>query len=257
MTQQQKIDAYLARIGFEGVPRLDFDTLHTLQRQHLQTIPYENLDILQGIPLSLDIDDLFEKIVLRRRGGYCFELNALFAWLLRSLGFEVTDYFARFLLNEPEIPMRRHHVLGVSFGSEAYLCDVGVGLLIPRMPIPLAAGAVSKQNDECYKLEKEDFFGYVLYELKAEGWRQLYSFTTELQLPVDFVATSFYCENFPESIFRNVKMVHIFTEDGRKSMTDDELRVFSSSGVEVIPIATKAEETRILKWHFGIDLGRL
>ena len=254
MTQQQKIAAYLARIGFDTAPGLDFNTLCALQRKHLETIPYENLDILQGIPLSLDVDDLFEKIILRRRGGYCFELNALFAWLLRNLGFEVTDYFARFLLNEPEIPMRRHHVLGVSFGGECYLCDVGVGLVIPRVPIPLKAGALSRQNGEEYKLDKEDFLGYVLYERKGEGWRQLYAFTKELQLPVDFVATSFYCENFPGSIFKNVKMVHIFTADGRKSMTDGELRVFSPGGVEVVPIGTADEEARILKQHFGIEL---
>ena len=254
MTKQQKINAYLQRIGFTSAPRLDFDTLHELQCKHLQTIPYENLDILQGVPLSLDVDDLFEKIIVRRRGGYCFELNALFAWLLRSLGFEVEDYFARFLLNEPVIPMRRHHVLGVSFNGERYLCDVGVGLVIPREPIPLAAEVVSKQNGECYKLEKEGFLGYVLYELKKEGWRQLYSFTEEPQLPVDFVATSFYCENYPDSIFRTVKMVHIFTEDGRKSMTDDELRIFTPDAVEVIRIAAKAEEARLLKLHFGIAL---
>jgi len=254
MTEEQKINAYLQRIGFTSTPRLDFETLYALQRKHLQTIPYENIDILRGIPISLDIDDIFEKIVIRGRGGYCFELNALFAWLLRDLGFEVTDYFARFLLNEPEIPMRRHHVLGVSFHGERYLCDVGVGLVIPRMPIKLAAGTISEQNGECYKLEKEDFLGYVLYELKSEGWRPLYSFTEEAQIKADYMVTSFYCENHPDSIFRAGNMIHIFTENGRKSIADLELRIFSPEGVEVIDITTKEAYEKLLKLHFGIEL---
>ena len=254
MTKAQKVTAYLQRIGFAGEPRLDFETLHALQQKHLQTVPYENVDILRGVPISLDIDDIFEKIVVRRRGGYCFELNALFAWLLRSLGFEVSDYFARFLLGEPEIPMRRHHVLGVSFGNERYLCDVGVGLVIPRMPIRLAEGSTSEQNGECYKLEKEDFLGYVLYTLKPEGWRQLYSFTEEEQIKPDYMVTSFWCENHPDSIFRAGNMIHIFTENGRKSMAGWELRIFSPDGVEVIDITTEDEYERLLKLHFGISL---
>ena len=77
MTNRQKNSAYLARIGFNVAPCLDFDTLCALQRRHLEAIPYENLDILQGIPLSLDVDDLFEKIILRRRGGYCLHQVSL------------------------------------------------------------------------------------------------------------------------------------------------------------------------------------
>jgi len=250
----EKINAYLDRIGYTSEPALNFDTLHALQRMHLQSVPYENIDILRNIPLSLDINDLFEKIVIRRRGGYCFELNALFAWLLRCLGFKVSDYFARFLLNEPEIPMRRHHVLGVSFNEERYLCDVGVGLVIPRMPIKLAVGTASEQNGETYKLEKEEFLGYVLYTLKSEGWRQLYSFTEEEQLKADYMVTSFYCENHPDSIFRTGNMVHIFTENGRKSIADRALRIFSPEGVQVINIASEGEYRELLKMHFGITL---
>jgi len=254
MTDAQKINAYLQRIGFTATPKLDFDTLHALQRNHLHTIPYENLDILRNTPLSLSIDDIFEKIIVRHRGGYCFELNALFAWLLRNLGFRVTDYMARFLLDEPEIPMRRHHVLDVSIGTERFLCDVGVGLVIPRTPIKIMDGIVSEQNGECYKLEKDNFLGYVLYELKREDWRQLYSFTEEPQLAIDYVMPSFYCEKHPDSIFRPADMVHIFTEDGRKSVYDRELRIFTKTGVEVLNPKTEAEYERLLNFHFGIDL---
>jgi len=253
MTDLQ-VNAYLQRIGFTGKPGVNFDTLHALQRNHLQTVPYENIDIINNIPISLNLDDIYEKIVVRRRGGYCFELNALFAWLLRSLGFEVKDYFARFLLNEPEIPMRRHHVLGVSFNAERYLCDVGVGLVIPRMPIKLAHGVVSEQNGETYKLEKEDFLGYIVYDLKNLQWRELYAFTEEEQIKPDFEVTSYYCEKHPNSIFNKAHMVHIFTENGRKSVAGREVKIFSQSGVEVIVPQTEAEYYELLALHFGIRL---
>src|SRR5690606_20497919 len=91
---KEKIHLYLQRIGYEGPLDRSAKTLAQLQYCHLHTVPYENLDILRGVPISLELEDLFDKIVVRRRGGYCFELNALFGWLLRELGYPVTDYFA-------------------------------------------------------------------------------------------------------------------------------------------------------------------
>lgn len=250
-----KIYAYLQRIGYSGTPKLDFNTLYTLQRLHLQTVPYENLDIMREIPLSLEVDDIFEKIVLRGRGGYCFELNALFAWLLRSLGFKVIDYMARFLKDEPEIPMRRHRVLLVSCAEGNYLCDVGVGVVVPRKPLPMTIGKVSEQNGEKYIIERDDFLGNVLYEWRHDSWRKLYAFTEEPQLEKDFHAISFYCEKHPESFFRTQDMVHIFTDNGRKSVAGKEIRIFDPEGVNILRPATEAAYHELLKLHFGICIG--
>ena len=254
MTNQQKIDAYLQRIGFTGKVSLDFDTLHTLQLNHLLHVPYENIDIVHGIPLSLEVDAIFDKVVTRRRGGYCFELNALFAWLLKNLGFNVKDYMGRFIINETGIPMRRHRLLGVTIGSEMYLADVGVGLVIPRKPMLIKPGIISEQNGEQWKFEVEPFYGYVLHELKEDGWRKLYSFTEEEQAEVDYVMPSFYCEKHPDSMFHVSYKIHIFTKDGRKSVAGNEIKLFSPSGVEVIIPQSEAEFHELLKLHFGINL---
>ena len=250
----EQITAYLRRIGYTGTPKLDFNTLHDLQRLHLQTIPYENLDIMRDIPLSLKVEDIYDKIVRRNRGGYCFELNALFAWLLQNLGFGVVTYMARFLRDETEIPMRRHRVLKVTCAQGDYLCDVGVGGVVPRMPLPLITGKVSEQYGEKYVLEKDDFLGYVLYEWRRDAWRRLYSFTEEPQLEQDFIGISFFCEKYPESFFRTMDMVHIFTEDGRKSVAGREVRLFSPDGVKVLQPANEAAYHELLQTHFGIRL---
>ena len=101
-------------------------------------------------------DDLFEKIVTRNRGGFCFELNGSFGWLLRELGYEVTDYFARYLRGESSIPMRWHRVLKVLATDGVYLADVGIGEICPREPLKLEEGMVQEQLGESYRLEKED-----------------------------------------------------------------------------------------------------
>jgi len=251
---QKEIRAYLDRIGFEGEPSNDYKTLSRLQECHLLTVPYENLDIMRSIPLSLEPRDIYEKIVIRGRGGYCFELNGLFTWLLRELKFDVTEYMARFLRDETEIPMRRHRVLRVVCDDGVYLCDVGVGGVIPRLPVKMELGVVNVQGAEQYKLEKEDFLGTVLYEYKHGEWRKLYSFTAEEQLNIDYVMPSFYCENHPESYFRTLDMVHIFTEEGRKVVADRELKIFGKSGVEIIVPESEEKYKELLEEHFGLKI---
>ena len=253
-TDEKRVSMYLKRIGFTGGVTKKYETLHRLQRLHLQSVPYENLDIMRDIPLSLETDALFEKIVVRRRGGYCFELNGLFAWLLRQLGFSVTEYMSRFLRDEKEIPMRRHRVLRVSAEGADYLMDVGVGSMVPRKPLPLICGQISEQGKERYKLEREPFFGYVLYEWRHDEWSKVYSFTEEQQLNIDFVMPTYYCEKHPDSYFRTMDMVHMFTENGRKTVADREVRLFSPKGVDIISPINNAEYEELLFMHFGITL---
>ena len=261
-----QIRTYLNRINYSGDAKLNFATLHALQKNHLQTIPYENLDIMRNIPLSLRLDDMYNKIIIGSRGGYCFELNGLFSALLKSMGFAVVEYMARFLRDEKEIPMRRHRVLHITCADGEFLCDVGVGGVIPRKPLPLEVGKITSDGaggNERYKLEKEDLLGWVLYEQRGEwlsakpqnpDWRKLYSFTTEPQLDIDYEMPSFYCEKHPESFFRTMDMVHVFTDTGRKSVAGREVRIFSPGGVEVVTAATDGAYAELLKIHFNIKL---
>lgn len=247
-------ERYLSRIGLKesSLPPTP-QTLETLQRAHLYTVPYENLDILAGKPIVLEKEALYEKIVERRRGGYCFELNELFGHLLRALGYGVTDSFGRFLRGETEIPMRRHHVLLVSCeGGERFLCDVGVGNGSPTRPVPLIEGKALIDGRNTYRLHRDDFLGWVLEEAYKGGWRDVYSFTEERQLPVDFVATSFYCEKSPASPFNKAPMISLRTPEGRKTRDDDEFRIFDASGVRVITPEAPEEIDRLTREWFGL-----
>ena len=249
------VTEYLRRIGFSGSLDGSVATLAKLQELHLKTVPYENLDILVGRPLSLEMEDLFDKIVHQHRGGYCFELNALFGWLLSELGYPVVHLMARFWRDEPDLPpKRRHHVLRVTAQGKDYLCDVGVGGIIPRAPIELVLGREQVQGDECYKLESDPFFGWMLCERRHGEWKRLYSFTDEPQLEKDFTMATYWCENAPDSIFRKEAMVSIHTDEGRNTVSGREFKRFTSSGVESFVAQTEAEYKEALRAHFGLTL---
>ena len=247
--------AYLGRIGLDASDvSHTYEFLEKLQRHHICAIPYENLDILNGIPLSLDAEALYDKIVTRHRGGYCFELNGALTALLRALGFSVTEYTARFLKNETTIPVRRHRVVVVACEGERYVCEVGIGQNAPRFPLLLQEGAVQYGDGEAYKLEKEPFLGWVIYELREDAWRPYYAFTEEEQLPIDFIQPSFYCEKHPDSPFHQSVMVAIKTSYGRRAVNGRDYKVFR--GDELVSIEENISDERlyeILREFFGIE----
>lgn len=247
---------YLERIGIGEIPQPTAQSLARLQAAHLMHVPYENIDILCGVPIVLEKEKLYEKIVLRRRGGYCFELNELFGHLLRALGYGVTDLFGRFLKGEEGIPMRRHHVLLVEAPgeSERFLCDVGVGSGSPTWPVRLVVGEEQQQEDGgLYRFAQDELLGYVLEERRHGQWGPIYSFTPEKQLPVDFVAASFYCEKSPQSIFNKEEMISLRRPGGgRITLDGSAFRVFSAEGVREEIVEDPVQKRRRIAEWFGI-----
>ena len=252
--QREAVAAYLARIGYEGPVTATPQVLRAVHYAHIHAVPYENLDIIRGIPVSLEIPALFDKIVTRRRGGYCFELNALLAWLLRAMGFEVTDYFARFLRGETALPKRRHHVLRVETAEGPFLCDVGVGTGVSRVPLHFAEDEPQTFEGETYRLARHADHGWQVEEHYKGEWRAVYCFTEEKQYPVDYVAIHYFCQHAPESVFNKDAMVSLRTATGRNTVAGDEFRVFSGDDVRVWTPGSDAERAEALKTCFGIVL---
>ena len=246
--ERVKVEQYFKRIGLEMPEDLTPTSalLRELQFAHCTHIPYENLDIIRGIPLSLDNDDLFKKVVVEGKGGFCFELNGLFAWLLRELGYGVTEYAARYLRGESEIPMRRHRVLAVQAVDGLWCVDVGIGEVCPRYPVQLVEGLAQPQFDECYRFTKDGFLGWVLEDLYHGQWRRFYSFTTEPQLPQDFEALCIYCEKSPKSPFFPDEMFSLKTATGRITLDGHTYKEFDSGEVRV-----KELDESELEWAYS------
>ena len=254
MYTDAQIRLIFERIGLSYEPDAarDASLLVKLQHAFLTTVPYENLDILAGIPLSFEPEALYDKIVIRRRGGYCFELNGFLAFVLRDLGYPVKEYMGRFLQGETSIPMRRHRILGVEADGKRYICDVGVGRASFRLPLEMREGSVSEQYGERYRVDKEPFFGWVVSDFHKGEWRRLYSFTEEEQLNIDYVMPSFWCEHAPESPFIAAPKLSIKTDTGRITLDGNTFRIFDGDKVEERVLG--GDELReVCKRYFGLD----
>lgn len=265
MYTTEQIRQTFLRLGL-AVPETitpDRETLFRLQRAFLQAVPYENLDILAGRPLSLAEDALYDKIVTRRRGGYCFEINGFFAVLLRSMGYTVTEYLARYLRGETAIPMRRHRVLRVTAndGSE-WIMDAGIGQESFRQPLPYG-DTTAEVNDgfRVYRLRKREFYGWVIEDTPVMEdttvgeavFRPFYSFTEEPQLPIDYEMPSFWCEKHPDSPFTKAPMLAIKTETGRVAIDGNQLSLYEN-GTVTRRSFEEAEYPALLARYFGIRL---
>lgn len=253
MTHEQAL-AYLARIGCtEKAPTAAY--LAELQYAHLITVPYENLDILRAVRISLDENDLFDKIVTRRRGGYCFELNCLFGGLLRALGYTVCDYAARYLRGEQGIPMRRHHVLRVGCEEGEFLADVGVGEPLPMQPVPYCTKEEFTDSwGATYFFREDPVLGHVLCEHYKGSTRDVIGFHEELWCRPDYETISWWCESHPDSIFNKTRICSVRRHPHtRITLSDTTFRSFTENGVEEVTLAEE-EIPALLADSFKLDL---
>jgi Arylamine N-acetyltransferase len=258
------IKKYLERIGYKGEAKVDLDTLKALNSCHVKTVPYENLDILAKKDLRLDIPSLYDKVVVRRRGGYCFEVNGLFAWLLQEIGFEVVQHFGRWMRGEPlEAPMRRHRSIRVTLNGEQYICDVGAGLPSPQEPLRLEFDTVQTIKGEDYRIIKDPVHIYLVQYMSSAGtWKNQFSFNDDPCIPIDYYQPHYYCTTHPDSPFLNYTMVYVCTDDGRHTIADvydqytglkaKELRTYSSDGLKKTLIRNDEQFNEILSNVFGL-----
>lgn len=256
MYTKEQLKRIFNRIGLEYEEDMDTDCflLSEVMYGCQKNIPYENLDIVMRRPLSLDYGDLYEKIVTNHRGGYCFELNGFLGEVYRSLGYPVTEYMARYLRGETEIPMRRHRVVCARDNEgRCWICDAGIGQAAFRLPLLLKDGFVSEQFGEVYKVVREDFYGWVIYDLHNGEWRRFYSFTEEEQLNIDYVMPSFWCENAPDSPFIGKLSFAIKTDTGRYTLDGDLFRCFDGETVTETKLGPE-ELAGVAREYFGIDL---
>ncbi len=245
------VEKYLARIGISSdIPRVPtYEFLKELQLAHLYSVPYENIDIINGVPINLEIEKIYEKIVVGRRGGWCFELNCLFSALLFELGFNTKNYLARFWRGEEGIPIHRHRVTAVFVNGKTYISDVGIGSVSPRIPLLLEPGLVQEYFGESYRFEKEADFGWVLYEFRHGVWERYFSFTDEPHYDADFVAISYFCEHHFTSKFNKSYIVALKTKTGRKCVDGHDFKEFS--GNELIRTEENMSEERTRELFFG------
>ncbi|MBC8639129.1 arylamine N-acetyltransferase [Caballeronia sp. EK] len=199
--------AYFERIGFSGParPAPTLDMLRALHLLHPQTIPFENLDVLIGRPVRLDLESVQRKLVKSRRGGYCYEHNLLFRSVLQTLGFRVRSFAGRVLWGRdaPEMPARTHMLLLVDLDEGTFLTDVGFGGMTLSAPLALQTGLEQITPHGAFRLD--DAGGeppaYILQALVNGAWTRVYRFDLDPQYDADYEMANYFVSAYPQSIF--------------------------------------------------------
>ena len=251
------IRSYLDRIGFDGPVQPDIETLFGLHRTHLLTVPFENLDIHQGRPVKLDEHALWDKIVLRKRGGFCYELNGIFAWLLQQIGFEVTYLNGRVYNQAGERGREFDHLtLHVSIPGEetGWLADVGFGDSFFE-PLRLDDNGEQAQGSRAYRLENVKD-GIDLLRQEYDGnWSRQYFFDLQARtFPDDYEASCTYHQTSPKSSFTRERVVSLATPDGRITLDINNLTLTTNGKRIRRKLSGEAEFHKLLKYYFEIDL---
>jgi N-hydroxyarylamine O-acetyltransferase len=247
------VSAYLERIGYRSPLTPTAETLRRLHVAHLLTVPFENLSIHAAEPVVLDDESLYDKIVRRRRGGFCYELNGLFAALLRELGFDVEMLSAAVAKPTGEFsPDFAHMALLVTLG-ERWLADVGFGDSFVE-PLLVDERAEQTQDSGAYRIE-EDGGRRVLLRRDAGGkWEPQYRFGLERHVFADYAEMCRFHQTSPESHFTRSRICSRLTSDGRLTLSG--ARLITTRGGEKVEreLEGEAEYTAALLEHFGISM---
>jgi len=248
------LDSYFERIGYGGAGGVSLASLRALVESHSLSVPFENLDVIRGLGVRLDLPSIEQKLVRDRRGGYCFEQNALFASVLSELGFRVTPLAARVRWQVPaqvSMPLT-HMALRVDLGGEPWLADVGFGGLTPTAPLRLDIQDPQPTPHETFRVLRDGEV-YLLQAQVADGWGDVYRFTLEEQHPIDYEVANWFTSTHPSSRFvQNLVVSRAGREGKRSALFNRELVVRKGALAEKQIIETPDQLLEVLGTHFGL-----
>lgn len=250
------LDLYFERIRYSRSPLVNLETLRELHLLHLQHIPYENIDVFCRQGVKLDPETLTQKMLLRQRGGYCFEQNGLFFMALAELGFRCHPNMARVHRNRPQPGGRTHQINLVELEGQIWVCDVGFGGSGFRHPLMLEADVEVEQLGEIYRFHENDQHGFYLQKKIGQEWQPLYTFRVEPALPIDMEMANFYTANSSDHIFLNAVLGTRMTDRGRVTLSDHTFKIFdlTQGTLQKVIVTDFTAYLENLRAHLGVEL---
>jgi N-hydroxyarylamine O-acetyltransferase len=251
------IQTYLARLQYFTPIKPDAQTLQGLHLAHMQNVPFENLDIGRKRPILLTEEALWDKIVVQKRGGFCYELNGLFAWLLGQIGFDVTYLNARVFNGEGNLGIDFDHLaLLVSLPNESgrWLADVGFGDSF-HQPLHFEERGEQPQGLRSYRLE-QTADGYITWQKNYDGsWERQYFFDLQPRaFPTDYEPACLYHQTSPKSSFTRRSIISRATPEGRVSLEAGRLILTKNGKRSERALQDKDEYDMLLREFFGVTL---
>ena len=262
------LDAYFARIGYAGPRTPILETLTGIVAAHVRHIPFEGIDPLLGIPVAaLDPETLQDKLVRRRRGGYCFEQNGLLGYVLQELGFSVDALAGRvvWMKDTDTLPAETHQLLRIvspQFDGPR-LVDVGFGGQTPTIPLRHVLDEPQETDHEPFRITRDDSewrsSSPLTMETLIDGtWRPVYLFSDSARPRIDLEVASWYVSTQPSSHFVTGLNAAIVTDDARWNLRGRHLSIHRrGGGTEKKSLADASEVLDLLDDRFGIDVATI
>lgn len=242
------LTGYLDRIGYQGDICPDLATLTELMSHQLQSVPFENTEVQAGRIPSLVLEDITTKILTNSRGGYCYEVNGLFAMALSEIGFEWYFAGARPMFYPARRP-KTHMVVIVMIEGKNYLCDTGFGGYGLREPLHVIDEIEAEQNGDRFRLDLSDG-EYVLRSFVNGEWALQYGFALTPQEWIEFSLANYFNATSPDTIFTQKKLAVMQTPKGRKILMDSTLKIIENGLLTEMTV----DYPSAAKEHFGLSL---
>jgi N-hydroxyarylamine O-acetyltransferase len=246
-------EKYLDRINFKGIICMDENCLRELHICHLMTIPFEALDLSVGRKIYLDLDQIYDKVVNKRRGGYCYELNYLYHTLLAALGFKC-HLISASIYNEGTFGPEFDHMAIVVILEDIWLVDVGYGDLFLE-PIKIDSDLIQKDKFKNYKVEQNSN-EYILYESlkEKEELKIKYRFKNVARDVSEFSSQNIWKQSSIDSHFVKNRICTIPTQSGRKTIFNNLYKERKGDIISETNIEDEIIFSRILREEFGMEL---
>lgn len=247
------LDAYFSRIGYTGAAPCTLETLHRLALAHVSSIPFENLDVLLNRPILLEDAAVDDKLITRKRGGYCFEQNTLMLRVLQTLGYTVEPISARVRYQRPRefTPPRTHVFLKVTLDGETWFVDVGVGAMSPTCALRFVLDTEQATPHEPRRFIREA--GRYFHQAKlGDTWVDIAEFTLEAMPAIDREVANWFTSAHPQSHFKNRLMAARATADGRVTILNREFTLRRGAAAQTTLIESPAHLLQLLDAHFGL-----
>jgi len=253
MTNSEIAQSYLADLHIKE-SSLDIGFLNELQSKHIAQYSFNNLAVLLGQELPLDVESLFNKIVERRRGGYCFEHNKLVFTVLSELNFDVRLLLCKVIYNQNIEVARTHRVTLLNLAGEDYIVDAGFGHLGARFPVKIALGLIQEQGDAQYRIIKNEKDDYCYQIFKDGDFFTLYTFDLHHYTESDCLLGHFYSHKHPNAAFvNNLVICRKFFND-IKSLRNNEFHHVKDGITQTTKIISIKQLHQLLTEVYQLDL---
>lgn len=252
MDSSVMVEEYLQSIALLN-RKLDFEFLRDIAARHVGTFAFSSVGCWLGDELSLDFESLYNRIVVQRRGGYCFEQNGFFYQVLKELGFSIQLYLARVIYNQNTHPGLTHRISIVEHEGQCYVLDVGFGSLGPRIPVPMS-GSESNDGGKIFRIAEERSGEYHMQVFKSGEFFSLYRFELIRYGQSDCELGHFYSHRHPDAAFVNNLVSSLIQEGEIRSLRNFDYWVIKQSGTKSTKIINSEQLWQIMVDELGVQI---